>query len=87
MTQPETLLSVLEGSCVVISGDIDGVTGIIPHSRGLITPLITTQESPSVKATNINPANSPHGPKECLIPSPAAAAPRGGHVPWLDVQG
>ena len=37
----------LGGSWVVISGDIRKVTIIIAHSRGLITPLITTHEPPS----------------------------------------
>ena len=63
MTQPETLLSLLEGSCVVISGDIDGVTGIIPHSRGLITPLITTHEPPSVKAQTSTLQTPPTAPR------------------------
>ena len=40
---------VLEGSRVAISGAISKVTIIIPHIRGLLTPLIATHQ-PSSKA-------------------------------------
>ena len=38
---------VLGGSWVFISGVVSGVTILLTHIRGLITPLITTHEPPS----------------------------------------
>ena len=38
---------ILGGSWVVKSGVISRVTTVITHIRGLITPLITTNEPPS----------------------------------------
>ena len=40
-------VGLLGGSWVVISRVISRVTIIITHTRGLITPLITTHEPPS----------------------------------------
>ena len=40
----------LGGSWVVISGVISRVTFVITQIRGLLTPLITTHEPPSVRA-------------------------------------
>ena len=39
------------GSWVVISGIISRVTTLITHIRGLITPLVTTHEPPSIPYT------------------------------------
>ena len=41
---------VLGGSWVVISGVLSRVTILITHIGGLITPLITTHEPPSIVA-------------------------------------
>ena len=38
----------LGGSCVVISRHISRITTVMSYIRGLITPLITTHEPPSV---------------------------------------
>ena len=40
--------NILGGSWVVINGVISMVTILITHIRGLITPLITTHEPPSI---------------------------------------
>ena len=40
--------ALLGGSWVVISGVISRVTIVITQIRGLITPLITTHEPPSI---------------------------------------
>ena len=40
--------SILGGSRVVMSGVVSRVTIVITHIRGLITPLITTDEPPSI---------------------------------------
>ena len=42
------IYSILGGSWVVIHGAISRVTILLTHIRGLITPLITTREPPSI---------------------------------------
>ena len=45
----------LGGSWVAISGVISRVTIVITHIRGLITPLITPHEPPSMLTWGLNP--------------------------------
>ena len=44
-------MSLLGGSVVVISRVISRVTVVISHIKGLIIPLITTHEPPSIDLT------------------------------------
>ena len=46
-----SILGLLGGSWVVISRVISGVTILITHVRGLVAPLITTHEPPSIAIT------------------------------------
>ena len=45
--RPEVGFFILGGSWLVISGVLSTVTILITHTKGLITPLITTHEPPS----------------------------------------
>ena len=56
----------LGGSWVVTSRVISRVTILITHIRGLITPLITTHEPPSISSQELSGSRFMHGPKQTL---------------------
>ena len=51
----EDTRTLLGGPWVVISGVMSRVTTVITHTRGLITPLITSHEPPSTRTLDPEP--------------------------------
>ena len=68
--------SILGGSWVVISGVISRVTIVITHVKGLITPLITSHEPPSIPLMNFAHPKVTEKPSS----SPVLAINSGGRV-------
>ena len=81
--------ALLGGSGVVIRGVIRRVTILISPSRGLITPLITAQEPPSVRVYRAQDLQGREGIRGLRHPKPQALgrAPTGLERAFMKLRG